>query len=109
MSLVDYTTYNPEALYNILDDIPFKFTPNWKSFIGAQKDYTVNPKYGKRRMINGGIPCIVLVNPDEDWLKDMSAEQTDYMYSNAIIHYMEDGETFINHGFSSAESVNASQ
>lgn len=48
-------------------------------------------------MIKGGIPCIILVNPDEDWLKDMSPEQSDYMYSNAVIHYMSEGETFIDH------------
>lgn len=104
-SLVDFTTYDVNAKYNIIDDIPFKFTPNWKCFVGAQRDFTVNPKYGKRKMIRGGIPCIILVNPDEDWLKDMTPEQSDYMYSNAVIHYMYEGESF----FAFGENVTASQ
>nr|AHZ62976.1 replication-associated protein [Wheat dwarf virus] len=108
-SLVDFTTYDVNAKYNIIDDIPFKFTPNWKCFVGAQRDFTVNPKYGKRKVIRGGIPCIILVNPDEDWLKDMTPEQSDYMYSNAVVHYMYEGETFINYSFASGEDVTASQ
>nr|API65417.1 replication-associated protein [Oat dwarf virus] len=108
-SQVDFTNYNADALYNIIDDIPIKYVPNWKCFLGAQKDFTVNPKYGKKKTIRGGIPCIVLVNPDEDWLKDMTPLQSDYLYANAEIHYMEDGETFINHSFTFGEGATASQ
>ncbi|AFD63066.1 replication associated protein [Chickpea yellows virus] len=92
---VDFTTYNPLATYNIIDDIPFKFCPNWKQLIGSQLDFTVNPKYGKKRRIKGGIPCIILVNNDDDWMNDMSPAQNDYFQANCCIHYMEEGETFI--------------
>ncbi|AFD62974.1 replication associated protein [Chickpea chlorosis virus-C] len=92
---VDFTTYDPTATYNIIDDIPFKFCPNWKQLVGSQQDFTVNPKYGKKKRIKGGVPCIILVNNDDDWMLDMSSTQKDYFESNCLIHYMSDGETFI--------------
>nr|AFD63058.1 replication associated protein [Chickpea chlorosis virus-E] len=92
---VDFTTYDTNATYNIIDDIPFKFCPNWKQLVGSQKDFTVNPKYGKKKRIKGGIPCIILVNNDDDWLSDMSSSQKEYFESNCKIHYMDSEETFI--------------
>ncbi|ARR74889.1 replication-associated protein [Sweet potato symptomless virus 1] len=92
---VDFSTYDPHATYNIADDIPFKFFPSWKQLIGGQKDFTVNPKYGKKMVIPGGIPCIILVNQDEDWLRDMSPDQKSYFLANCTVHYMSPTETFI--------------
>ncbi|ADQ52698.1 C1:C2 [Chickpea redleaf virus] len=92
---VDFTTYDEQAAYNIIDDIPFKFCPNWKQLVGSQLDFTVNPKYGKKRRIKGGVPCIILVNNDDDWMKDMSSHQKEYFQHNCMIHYMDEGETFI--------------
>ncbi|KAG5547399.1 hypothetical protein RHGRI_013175 [Rhododendron griersonianum] len=37
---------------------------HWKHFIGAQRDWQTNCKYGKPIQIKGGIPTIVLCNPD---------------------------------------------
>nr|AGT45429.1 Rep [Chickpea chlorosis Australia virus] len=92
---IDFTTYDPNATFNIIDDIPFKFCPNWKQLVGSQKDFTVNPKYGKKKRVKGGIPTIILVNNDDDWIKDMSSSQNEYFESNCLIHYMTEGETFI--------------
>ncbi|AGT45433.1 Rep [Chickpea chlorosis virus-B] len=92
---VDFTNYDDKATYNIVDDIPFKFCPNWKQLVGSQRDFTVNPKYGKKRVIKGGIPCIIIVNEDEDWLQNMSSSQIDYLHLNCIVHYMSSNETFI--------------
>nr|WNA16299.1 replication-associated protein [Wheat dwarf India virus] len=98
---VDFTVYDPEAAYNIIDDIPFKFCPCWKQLVAAQRDFTVNPKYGKKKLIKGGIPSIILVNSDEDWLKTMTPEQQEYFEANSIIYMMEPTEKF----FGGAESV----
>ncbi|AIW42777.1 replication-associated protein [Chickpea yellow dwarf virus] len=92
---VDFTTYDVNATYNVIDDIPFKFCPNWKQLVGSQKDFTVNPKYGKKKRVKGGIPCIIIVNNDEDWLESMSDSQREYFYLNCKIHIMSEGETFI--------------
>nr|WOF76317.1 replication-associated protein [Sorghum arundinaceum associated virus] len=95
MNGVDFSEYDSEALYNIIDDIPFKYCPAWKCLIGCQKNFQVNPKYMKRRRIKGGIPTIVLTNPDEDWIKQMTPEQLSYFDSNCITYYMYDGDSFI--------------
>ena len=63
--------------------------------IGCQKDYVVNPKYGKKkRVASKSIPTIVLANPDEDWMKDMSPAQLEYFESNTVIYMMTEGERF---------------
>nr|AFD63082.1 replication associated protein [Tobacco yellow dwarf virus-A] len=92
---IDFTVYDDHATYNVIDDIPFKFVPLWKQLIGCQSDFTVNPKYGKKKKIKGGVPCIILCNDDEDWLKNMSPAQIEYFEANCITHFMYAGETFI--------------
>nr|APD29091.1 Rep-associated protein [Sugarcane chlorotic streak virus]APD29096.1 Rep-associated protein [Sugarcane chlorotic streak virus] len=92
---VDWTSYDEEAVVNVIDDIPFKYCPCWKQLIGCQKDYIVNPKYGKRKKVaSRSISTIVLANEDEDWLKDMTPAQQDYFYANCTVYIMEPGERF---------------
>nr|AFN80692.1 Rep [Chloris striate mosaic virus] len=87
--------WNCQAQFNIIDDIPFKFVPCWKGLVGSQYDLTVNPKYGKKKRIPNGIPCIILVNEDEDWLQSMSTQQVDWFHGNAVVYHLLPGETFI--------------
>nr|WKU84403.1 replication-associated protein [Panicum streak virus] len=90
---IDWSSYDEEALYNVVDDIPFKFCPCWKQLVGCQTDYIVNPKYGKRRKVaKKSIPTIILANEDEDWLKEMTPAQYDYFYANCQIYVMQAGE-----------------
>nr|AHM88378.1 replication associated protein [Sugarcane streak Reunion virus] len=92
---VDWSCYDEDSVYNVIDDIPFKFCPCWKQLIGCQKDYVVNPKYGKkRRVAKTSIPSIILANEDEDWLKVMSPGQLDYFHQNCVVYIMEEGERF---------------
>ncbi|AVY03272.1 replication associated protein [Passion fruit chlorotic mottle virus] len=83
MGLHNYSTgslkfhnYNDFALYNVIDDISYSkiTTEIMKSLLGCQKDFTVNIKYKPDRTINGGIPTIVLCNPDMDWRDMMSPD-----------------------------------
>nr|AST11806.1 replication-associated protein [Maize striate mosaic virus] len=94
---VDYFAWSEEATYVVIDDIPFKFCPNWKAIVGSQHDYTVNPKYGKKRKIKGGIPAIILVNEDEDWLMSMTTSQIDWFLENCVVYHMTPGESFFNY------------
>lgn len=91
---MDFTVYNKSAKYNVIDDIPFKYCPCWKQLVGGQRDFTVNPKYGKKKRIPGGIPSIILVNNDEDWMKCMTPAQLEYFECNCEIYVMEPGERF---------------
>jgi hypothetical protein len=62
--------------------------------VGAQLNFTANPKYGKMKHIKGGIPSIILSNPDEDWIAQLSSEQYVYFTNNCKIHFMGVEEKF---------------
>nr|QVS02712.1 replication-associated protein [Trifolium virus 1] len=64
---VDFSFWDNHAIYNVIDDIPFQFLPCKKELLGSQKDFTVNEKYRKKSRIPGGIPTIVLCNPDQSY------------------------------------------
>ncbi|QIE08111.1 replication-associated protein [Camellia oleifera geminivirus] len=59
--------YSNEVKYNIIDDVAPTYLKmkHWKELIGAQSDWQTNCKYGRPRIITGGIPAIVLCNPGE--------------------------------------------
>nr|UVN12559.1 replication initiation protein [Papaya leaf curl virus] len=55
--------YSNEAWYNVIDDVDPHYLKHFKEFMGAQKDWQSNTKYGKPVQIKGGIPTIFLCNP----------------------------------------------
>nr|UXV25336.1 replication-associated protein [Cotton leaf curl Multan virus] len=55
--------YSNDAWYNIIDDVDPHFLKHFKEFMGAQRDWQSNTKYGKPVQIKGGIPTIFLCNP----------------------------------------------
>ncbi|AED89163.1 replication-associated protein [Jatropha curcas mosaic virus-[Jalgaon]] len=55
--------YNNDAWYNVIDDVDPHYLKHLKEFMGAQKDWQSNTKYGKPVQIKGGIPTIFLCNP----------------------------------------------
>nr|ALU33563.1 AC1 [Tobacco leaf curl Thailand virus] len=55
--------YNNHAWYNAFDDVNPPFLKHFKEFMGAQKDWHPNTKYGRPVQIKGGIPTIFLCNP----------------------------------------------
>nr|AGQ54651.1 replicase [Radish leaf curl virus] len=55
--------YNNDAWYNIIDDVDPHYLKHFKEFMGAQRDWLSNTKYGKPEQIKGGIPTIFLCNP----------------------------------------------
>ncbi|ACY08853.1 RepA [Saccharum streak virus] len=90
---VDWSSYDEEAVLNVIDDIPFKYCPCWKQLVGCQKNYVVNPKYGKKKKVaKRSIPAVILANEDEDWLRDMTPAQRDYMEANCEVYIMSSGE-----------------
>nr|pir C2 protein - Panicum streak virus [Panicum streak virus] len=96
---IDWSSYDEEAQYNVVDDIPFKFCPCRKRLVGCQKDYIVNPKYGKRRKVaSKSIPTIILANEDEDWLKDMTPAHVEYFEANWDQYILLPGEKFYKTG-----------
>nr|UUC10269.1 AC1 protein [Sweet potato leaf curl virus] len=57
--------YSNSAWYNVIDDVNPQYLKHFKEFMGAQKDWQSNCKYGKPVQIKGGIPTIFLCNPGE--------------------------------------------
>nr|ALB26291.1 replication associated protein [Okra enation leaf curl virus] len=55
--------YSNEAWYNVIDDVDPHFLKHFKEFMGAQRDWQSNTKYGKPVQIKRGIPTIFLCNP----------------------------------------------
>nr|AFP89683.1 Rep protein [Tomato leaf curl Taiwan virus] len=55
--------YSNEAWYNIIDDVDPHYLKHFKEFMGAQREWQSNTKYGKPIQIKGGIPTIFLCNP----------------------------------------------
>ena len=88
--VVDFSTYNNNALYNVIDDIPFQFLPCKKQLLGEQK--VVNEKYSKKTICKGGIPCIVLCNPDQSYEDEIRKDPVfmDWAESNVIFEYIYD-------------------
>nr|AGZ91416.1 replication associated protein [Tomato yellow leaf curl virus] len=55
--------YSNDAWYNVIDDVHPHYLKHFKEFMGAQRDWQSNTKYGKPIQIKGGIPTIFLCNP----------------------------------------------
>nr|ARO77528.1 replicase [Papaya leaf curl virus] len=55
--------YSIDAWYNVIDDVDPHYLKHFKEFMGAQRDWQSNTKYGKPVQIKGGIPAIFLCNP----------------------------------------------
>nr|QIN51026.1 hypothetical protein [Begomovirus sp.] len=82
--------YSNSAWYNVIDDVNPQYLKHFKEFMGAQKDWQSNCKYGKPVQIKGGIPTIFLCNPGEGssfklWLdKPEQAALKNWATANAI-------------------------
>lgn len=52
--------------YIVFDDLDWdSFKLSRKSWLGGQRDFSVTDKYRRKRRIPGGIPSIVLLNPED--------------------------------------------
>ncbi|QHB15531.1 AC1 [Insect-associated begomovirus 4] len=62
-----FKTYKDDVLYNVIDDVEPHYLKlkHWKQLLGAQREWQTNLKYGKPRVVKGGIPSIILCNPGE--------------------------------------------
>nr|AWD84449.1 replication initiation protein [Tomato leaf curl virus] len=55
--------FSNDAWYNVIDDVDPHYLKHFKEFMGAQRDWQSNTKYGKPVQIKGGIPTTFLCNP----------------------------------------------
>lgn len=67
------------AGYIVFDDVNWdSFKHSAKSFCGCQRDFSVTDKYRRKKRLVGGLPSIVLLNPDapdiEEWRNFMFSD-----------------------------------
>lgn len=68
--------------YGVFDDI-YDFKPFfYKSWFGAQQQFTATDKYKKKQQINWGNPCILLCNN----LPDFGIEEPWWLINCKIVH-----------------------
>nr|WMX25043.1 AC1 [Sweet potato leaf curl Hubei virus] len=88
--------YSNDAWYNVIDDVNPHYLKHFKEFIGAQKNWQSNCKYGKPVQIKGGIPAIVLCNPGEGSSFKSYLEKTEnyalyqWTQKNAVFYSIEE-------------------
>lgn len=77
--------------YIVFDDLDWDtFKLSRKSWLGGQRDFAVTDKYRRKRRIPGGIPSIVLLNP-EDFSNDfMSFCNSNWGQQNIVVVTLQD-------------------
>ena len=97
--LIDgFNSWNSDEPCVILDDFNSdikKFLPTWKCWLGSQTDFTVNPKYGRRRKVSWGHPCIFLNNED---IRTVVNDKGHSVWTEAEKDYLNKNCIFINSG-----------
>ncbi|ABG56902.1 replication-associated protein [Chilli leaf curl virus] len=84
--------YSNDAWYNVIDDVDPHYLKHFKEFMGAQRDWQSNTKYGKPVQIKGGIPAIFLCNPGHN---SSYKEFLDEEKNSALKHWALKNATFI--------------
>lgn len=62
--LFNLDDFDETADYVIFDDFNIEFLPQYKSWFGAQKTFTVSDKYRHKRTVKWGKPLIWIGNDD---------------------------------------------
>ncbi|CAZ65451.1 AC1 protein [Crassocephalum yellow vein virus - Yuanjiang] len=78
--------YSNDAWYNVIDDVDPHYLKHFKEFMGAQRDWQSNTKYGKPVQIKGGIPTIFLCNtgPTSSYKEFLDEEKNNALKNWAI-------------------------
>nr|QKW90624.1 replication-associated protein [Squash leaf curl China virus] len=85
-----------DAWDNVIDDVDPHYLKHFKEFMGAQRDWQSNTKYGKPVMIKGGIPPIFLCNkgPNSSYKEYLDEEKNaalkQWALKNAIFITLEE-------------------
>ncbi|KAH7668571.1 hypothetical protein IHE45_11G019300 [Dioscorea alata] len=74
--------FRNDIIYNVIDDIALHYVKlkRRKELIGAQRDWQSNFMYGELVQIKGGIPALVLCNPDPESSYSEFLEKCDNLF-----------------------------
>jgi hypothetical protein len=77
--------WRESVVYIVLDDFRREFFPQWKCFIGCQKEFVLTDKYRKKKTVRFGRPCIWLCNPEDDPRNGADHSTIEWIEKNAKI------------------------
>lgn len=80
-------TFDENADYLVLDDVPWDKVPSKKALFGAQKEWTITDKYRAKKIVKFGKPVIYLFNKDTspwNFVPNMSDEGE--WYKENVVH-----------------------
>lgn len=70
--------------YAIFDDMQLKFVPQFKNWLGCQKDFQVKVLYKDPILIHWGKPCIWLSNDDPRNESHLTQTDIDWLNGNCV-------------------------
>lgn len=73
--------WNSEVDYVVFDDFNIEFLPQYKSWFGAQKRFTITDKYRRKQTITWGKPMIWIGNDDPRYGKNVDRN---WMEKNSV-------------------------
>lgn len=63
----NYGSWNQDAKYIVMDDVPWKYIPKRKQILGQKLDIVLTDKYVRKLNVNNDKPAIVLLNETPDF------------------------------------------
>jgi len=75
-------TWDDQADYVVLDDIPWEYIPAKKALLGGQREFCLSDKYRGKKTLKHGKPCILLCNPEDDPELKMKEEEKRWFWEN---------------------------
>lgn len=76
--------WKDNADYLVIDDIEWQYIPCKKAIFGGQAEFIATDKYKKKRRIKWGKPTILLANPDQDPMAELSVSEKKFYEKNVI-------------------------
>lgn len=73
-----------DVKYAVMDDMNIKFFPQYKNWLGAQKEFQVKRLYRDPEMVMWGRPCIWINN--EDPRDHVTAPEREWLEGNCIFY-----------------------
>jgi len=80
--------WDDAAQYLVLDDIPWKYLPSKKCFLGGQLEFVLTDKYRKKKTVRFGKPTIYSMNND-NYLEVRNSPEWEWIMGNTVIVTLE--------------------
>lgn len=80
--------WDDHANYMVFDDVPWKYLPSKKSFLGGQLEFVVTDKYRKKRTVHFGLATIYSMN-DDNYREIIVDPMWEWLTGNCVVVFIE--------------------